>query len=645
VLSYLRAENAYADAVLAHTRPLQERLFAEIKGRIKQTDQSVPYRRGGYWYYTRTEDGLDYPIHCRRAAPEGPEEILLDVNQLARGHDYYAVNAREPSPRHDILAFAADTRGNRVHVIQFKDLVTGALLDDRLLMASASLAWANDNRTVFYVTVHPVTLRPYRVYRHTLGTDPSQDVLIYEEADEEFSLGVTKTKSERYVLIGAFQTVTSEYRYLEADEPTAPPRLFLARQRGHEYEIEHLDGFFYIRSNDGAQNFRLMRTPVTDTARERWEEVVPPRAEVLLQDFEIFRDYLVLEERHRGLVRLRVRPWSGAEEHEIAFDEPAYLAALVDNYELDTTRVRFSYTSLATPVSVFDYDMASRERILLKREEVLGDFDPSRYRTERLSAPSADGVEVPISVVYRVDCRRPGGNPLLLYGYGAYGISSDPVFNSARLSLLDRGFVYAIAHVRGGEDLGRPWYDAGRLLEKENSFADYLASAEYLIRTGYADPERLFGLGASAGGLLIGTAVNRRPDLFRGVIAHVPFVDVLNTMLDDSLPLTTSEYDEWGDPRKPEYYEYMLRYSPYDNVKPGPRPAVLATAGLYDSQVQYWEPAKWIARLRATQTNRAPLLLRTHMAAGHLGASGRYRLYRDIALDYAFLLDLAGCTS
>ncbi len=645
VLSYLRAENAYAAAVLAHTRPLQEHLFAEIKGRIKQTDASVPYRRGGFWYYSRTQDGLDYPIHCRRAGPEGPEEVLLDLNQLARGHDYFAINAREPSPRHDLLAFAADTQGDRVHVIRFKDLTTGALLDDRLPMASASLAWANDNRTLFYVTVHPVTLRPYRVYRHLVGTDPSRDVLIYEEEDEEFSLGVTKTKSERYVLIGAFQTVTSEYRYLDADRPADAPRLFLPRQRGHEHDIEHLGAFFYIRTNDGARNFRLMRTPVADTSRERWEEVIPPRPDVLLQHVEIFREYLVIEERDRGLVRLRVKPWSGTGEHEIAFDEPAYVAWLVDNYELDTTRVRFSYTSLTTPVSVFDYDMATGERVLLKRDEVLGDFDPSRYRTERLTAPSAGGVEVPISLVYRVDRRRPQGNPLLLYGYGAYGISSDPIFNSARLSLLDRGFVYAIAHVRGGEDLGRPWYDAGRLLEKENSFADYLASAEHLIRTGYADPKLLFGLGASAGGLLIGTAVNRRPDLFRGLIAHVPFVDVLNTMLDESLPLTTSEYEEWGDPRKPEYYEYMLRYSPYDNIAPGPRPAVLATAGLYDSQVQYWEPAKWIARLRATQTNDAPLLLRTHMAAGHLGASGRYRTYREIALDYAFLLDLAGCSS
>ena len=645
VRKYLRAENTYLDAVLAHTRPLQERLFEEIKGRIKQTDTSAPYRRGPFLYYTRTEDGREYPIYCRRASPEAPEQVLLDVNELARGHDYFAVNARAPSPRHDILAFAADTRGDRVHTIRFKDLNTGVMLGDEITGGSGYLAWANDNRTLFYAAVHPTTLRSYRVYRHTLGADPAADVLVYEEADQEFSVGVSTTKTKAYLLIASHQTVTSEYRHLSADDPTGEPRLFLPRRHGHEYDLEHFASHFYIRTNDDARNFRLMRTPVTDPSPERWEEVIPHRPDVLLQGIEVFRDNLVVEERDRGLVRLLIRPWSGPGEHYLTFDEPAYVARLAENFELDTTAVRFAYASLTTPTSIYDYDMVTRTRTLLKRDDVLGDFDPERYRTERLYATAPDGVEVPISLVYRKDLRTPRGNPLLLYGYGAYGISSDPFFNSARLSLLDRGFAYAIAHVRGGEDLGRPWYDGGRLLNKRNSFADYIACGEHLIREGHAHPDALFGLGGSAGGLLLGAALNLRPDLFCGVIAHVPFVDVLTTMLDETLPLTTGEYDEWGDPHTQEFYDYILSYSPYDNVEPKPYPHLLVTTGLYDSQVQYWEPAKWVARLRSMRTADRRLLLRTNMVAGHLGASGRYRAYREIALDYAFLLDLVGRTT
>ncbi|MBI2402174.1 MAG: S9 family peptidase, partial [Gemmatimonadetes bacterium] len=444
VRKYLRAENAHLDAVLAHTKPLKERLFEEIKGRIKQTDMSVPYRRGPSLYYTRTEDGREYPIYCRRASPEAPEQVLLDVNELARGHDYFAINAREPSPRHDILALAADTRGDRVHTIRFKDLTTGAMLGDEITGASGYLAWANDNRTLFYTAVHPTTLRSYRAYRHTLGADPAADVLVYQEVDEGFSVGVSKTKTEAYLLIASHQTVTSEYRYLSADQPTGEPRLFLQRRQGHEYDLEHCGPYFYVRTNDDATNFRLMRTPVTDTSRQRWEEVIPHRDDVLLEGIEVFRDevfrdHLVVEERHRGLMRLRVRPWSGGEEHYLTFDEPAYVARVAENYELDTTVLRFAYASLTTPPSVYDYDMVTGTRSLLKRDEVLGDFEPERYRTERLYAQAPDGIEVPISLVYRTDLRQPGGNPLLLYGYGAYGISSDPFFNSARLSLLGRG--------------------------------------------------------------------------------------------------------------------------------------------------------------------------------------------------------------
>ena len=644
VIKYLRAENAYADAMMAHTRPLQERLFAEIKGRIKQTDTSVPYRIKRHLYYTRVEDGLQYPIHCRRAAPPAPgaEEILLDVNELARGHDYYAVNARDVSPGGDVLAYAEDTRGDRVHTIRFKSLSTGELLADALPGASGYLAWANDNRTLLYAVVQPTTLRSHRVYRHVLGTDPAGDVLLYEESDEQFSVGVSKTKSEAYLLIGTFQTVTSEFRYLDAGTPEAAPRLFLARRHGHEYDVEHHGGHFYIRTNDAARNFRLMRTPLDDTARERWEEVIPHRRDALLEGIEVFRDYLVTQERDRGLTRIVIRPWNGAGVHEIPFDKPAYVAYVAENEEMDTPVLRYGYTSLTTPPSVYDHDMATRQTTLLKRDEVLGDFAPERYRTERVFAHSGDGVEVPVSLVYRADARRAGGNPLLLYGYGAYGISTDPIFSAARLSLLDRGFVYAIAHVRGGEDLGRPWYDGGRLLNKKNTFLDYIACAEHLVRAGYADGARVFGTGGSAGGLLVGAVANMRPELFRGIVAHVPFVDVVTTMLDDTLPLTTGEYDEWGDPRQRQHHDYILSYSPYDNVEAKAYPHLLVTTGLYDSQVQYWEPAKWVARLRATRTNDALLLLRTSMVAGHQGPSGRYRAYREIALDYAFLLDLAG---
>jgi oligopeptidase B len=644
VWKYLAAENAHADAVMAHTRALQERLFEEIKGRIKQTDVSVPYRIKSHLYYTRVADGLQYPIHCRRThgpSGEGAEQVLLDVNEMARGHAYFAVNVRDVSPGEDVLAFAQDTRGDRVHTIRFKDLSTETLLDDELAAASGYLAWANDNRTLFYATVDPTTLRSYRIYRHVLGSDPASDVLVYEEQDEEFSVGVTKTKSDAYLLIASYQTVTSEFRYLDAAEPAAAARLFLERGHGHEYDVEHAGDYFYVRTNDAAQNFRLMRTPVNDTARARWEEVVPHRPDVLLEDMDVFREHLVLEERHRGLMRIAIHPWSGEAAHEIAFDEPAYVAHLTGNYEMDTTVVRYAYTSLTTPPSVYDYDMATRDATLLKRDEVLGDFAPERYRTERIYARAPDGVEVPISLVYRRDARRDGGNPLLLYGYGAYGISSDPSFSSARLSLLDRGFVYAIAHVRGGEDLGRPWYDGGRLLNKRNTFTDYIACAEHLVQGGYGDPKRLFGSGGSAGGLLMGAVVNMRPELFHGVIAHVPFVDVVTTMLDESLPLTTGEYDEWGDPRNKEYHDYILSYSPYDNVAAKAYPHLLVTTGLHDSQVQYWEPAKWVAKIRASRTNDARLLLRTNMGAGHQGSSGRYRTYREIALDYAFLLDLA----
>ncbi len=643
VLAYLRSENAYADAVMAHTRQFRERLFQELKERIKQTDQTVPYKLADYFYYTRFEEGLNYPMYCRRrAAPEAPEEVMLDLNQMAKGQAYFAIAGREVSSGQDLLAFGVDTIGRRIHTIRIKHLPSGELLPDEIRGASGNLAWANDNRTLFYTKLDPTTLRSFQIFRHVLGQDPARDELVYEEEDPTYSVWVTKTKSRNFVLIASVHTDSTEYRYIPADEPDLPPAVIEPRREAHEYEVDHYGDYFYLRTNDNALNFRLLRVPVDRPGRENWEEVVPHRPETFLEDFELFRNHLVLEERQDGLTRLRVVPWSKKGEHEIEFDEPAYVAALSDNYEIETDLVRYTYSSLTTPNSVYDYDMAARRSTLLKRDEVSGGFDRQNYRSERIYVTAPDGAKIPVSLVHRTDRRSPGGNPLLLYGYGAYGISVDPGFNPALVSLLDRGFTYAIAHVRGGQELGRPWYESGKLFNKKNSFTDFIAVAEYLLEAGHVKPGKLFAKGGSAGGLLIGAVVNLRPDLFAAAIAEVPFVDVVTTMLDESIPLTTVEYEEWGDPRVEKYYRYILSYSPYDNVEPKDYPHLLVTAGLHDSQVQYWEPAKWVAKLRRTKTDNRRLLLKTNMEAGHHGASGRYRRYWELAFEYAFLLDLAG---
>ncbi len=643
VLKYLEEENRYTEAVMAHTRPLQEKLFQEFRTRIKQTDMSVPYFRDGYYYYTRVEEGKEYPLYCRKKGSlDAPEEILVDVNQVAAGHKFCSVTRPAVSTNNRLIAYGVDTVGRRFYTLYFKDLESGQLLPDRIANVTGNVVWANDNRTVFYARQHPVTLRSYQIYRHVLGADPAADTLVYEEKDETFRCFVAKTKSKRYLMIASTQTLSTEYRLLEADNPAGAFRVFLPRERNHEYEVEHYGDHFYIRTNWNARNFRLMRTRVDQTAREHWQEVIPHRSDVLLQDFEIFRDHLVVVERKDGLTRLRVRPWSGKAEHYVDFEEPAYLVVPTDNYEYDTPLLRFTYSSLTTPASVYDYNMETRQRTLLKREEVLGGFDPANYQAERVYATAPDGVRVPISLVYRKGFRKDGSHPLLLYGYGSYGNSTEATFNPFRISLLDRGFVYAIAHVRGGQELGRQWYEDGKLLKKKNTFTDFIACAEFLIREKYADPKRVFAQGASAGGLLMGAVVNMRPDLFRGVIAGVPFVDVVTTMLDESIPLTTNEYDEWGNPNDKTYYDYMLSYSPYDQVKRKAYPNLLVTTALHDSQVQYWEPAKWVAKLRALKTDNNRLLLKTRMDAGHGGASGRYERYREIAFEYAFLLDLAG---
>lgn len=642
-VAYLEAENEYTKDAMAHVQPLEEALFEEIKGRIKQTDMSVPYRRDDYYYYTRYEEGREYPLYARkRGALENPEDLMLDVNVLAEGHEFFAVGRLAVSSGQDLLAYTEDAQGRRIYTIRFKDLATGEALPDVIPEVTSNITWANDNRTLFYAKQDPETLRSCRIYRHVLGTDPAEDVLVYEEADDTFSAYVFKTKSKRYLMIVSSQTLSNEYRYLDAGDPTGAFTLFLPRERGHEHAVDHFEDRFFIHTNHEARNFRLVSTPLDRTGQEHWEEVIPHRPDVLLEGFEVFRDHLVLEERRDGLVQLRVMPWDGSREHYLEFGEPAYLAGTNVNLEFDTTVLRYGYTSMTTPSSIYDYDMVTREKTLLKQEEVLGGFDSADYRTERLHATAADGVRVPISLVYRKGTERNGRNPLLLYGYGSYGHSLDAAFGSARLSLLDRGFVFAIAHVRGGEEMGRAWYEDGRLLKKKNTFTDFTACAEHLVEQGYTAPERLFAMGGSAGGLLMGAVVNLRPDLFKGVVAQVPFVDIVTTMLDPDIPLTTGEYDEWGNPNDREYYDYMLSYSPYDNVEAGSYPHMLVTTGLHDSQVQYWEPAKWVAKLRAVKTDRNRLLLKTNMEAGHGGASGRFKRYREIALEYAFLLDLAG---
>ena len=645
VVAYLTAENEYLESAMAHTDALQEKLYEEIVGRIKEDDESVPYRFRDYYYQARYEEGGEYPIHVRRAgSADGPEEIMVDVNALAEGHEFFAasVGVGGISENQRILAFATDTVGRRTYTIRFLDLETGEYLPDEIPDVTPNVAWAADNRTLFYTRQDPETLRWYQVFRHELGTDPAADELVYEEADEEFSVGVGRTQSREYLFIAAQQTLSSEYRYVKATEPHAEFQVILPREPNHEYSVDHFGDHFYFRTNDSAPNFRLTRAPVANPSRDNWEEVVAHRDDVLLEGFDIFRDHLVIEERENGLVRFRVKPWTGGEEHYVEFDDPAWAAFTTGNLEFDTSVLRYGYTSMTTPFSTFDYDMDTRERTLLKQTEVVGDFDPANYQSERLWAPARDGRRVPVSLVYRKGFERDGSAPLLLYGYGSYGASMDATFSSARLSLLDRGFVYAIAHVRGGEELGRSWYEDGKLLNKMNTFTDFIDVAEFLVGEGYADPDRVFAMGGSAGGLLMGAVVNMRPDLWRGVVAAVPFVDVVTTMLDETIPLTTSEYDEWGNPNDPEYYDYMLSYSPYDNVIAVDYPNLLVTTGLHDSQVQYWEPAKWVAKLRALKTDENRLYLQTNMDAGHGGASGRFRRNRETALEYAFILDLAG---
>jgi len=614
-----------------------------MKGRVLQNDQSVPFREGNYFYYTRLVEGKNYPIYARkRGALSAPEEIMIDANVLAEGKSTFLIRAWDVSSAGDILAFAADTTGGRVSAIRFKNLRTGEMLSDVIPRSIGGIAWAEDNRTIFYTKPDSVSVRPYQVYRHKLGTPAASDQMVYEDKDETYYVSVFKTKSRAYIMIQSSQTLATEYSYIHADQPEAAFRVLIPRERGHEYYANHFGDYFYLLSNDHAKNFRLMRTPVARPGRANWEEVIPHRPDVLLEDFEFFKDFLVLSERKDGLVQLRVRPWSGGGrgEYYLDFGEPAYLAFVSTNREFDTPLLRYVYTSLTTPSSTYDYDMRTKQKTLLKRDQILGGFDPANYVTERFYTTARDGARVPVSLMYKKGIARPA--PLLLTGYGSYGASSDPTFSSDRLSLVDRGFVFAIAHIRGGSEMGRAWYENGRQLQKKNTFNDFVDVADDLIRRGYTSSSKLFARGASAGGLLMGAVVNQRPELWRGVVAGVPYVDVITTMSDSTIPLTTGEYDEWGNPHDSTFYRYMLSYSPYDNVERKAYPNLLITAGLYDTQVLYVEPAKWTARLRAMKTDTNRLILRTNMEAGHSGASGRYKRWRDVAFEYAFLLDLAG---
>lgn len=642
VIAYLTAENEYKDKMLAHTKEFQEKLFQEMKGRIKEEDQSVPYRDNGYYYITRYEQGQEYPIYSRKKGSlEAKEEIMLNVNEMAKPYDYYNVAGLSVSPDNKLLAFGEDTLSRRIYTIKFKNLETGELLSDVIPGVQAGFAWANDNKTIFYTLKDLQTLRGYKVMKHKLGTPASQDVEIFNETDETYNAFVYRTKSDKYIIVGSSTTLAQEYRILEADKPDGKFRIFQPRERKLEHTIDHYGDKFYIRTNLDAKNFRLMQTPETATTKENWKEIIPNRPDVLFEDMELFKDYLVMTERKNGITQIRIRPWKG-EEHYIKFPEDAYVANTSINPEFDTEQLRLSYQSMTTPNSTYDYNMKTREFKLLKQQEVLGGFDPNNYQSERAMVTARDGAKVPVSIVYRKGFEKNGKAPLLLYGYGSYGASMDPYFSSTRLSLLDRGFVYVIAHIRGGEEMGRQWYEDGKLLNKKNTFTDFIDCAEWLLANNYTNKDKLFAMGGSAGGLLMGAVVNMRPDLWKGVVAAVPFVDVVTTMLDESIPLTTFEFDEWGNPKNKEYYDYMKSYSPYDNVEAKDYPAMMITTGLHDSQVQYWEPAKWVAKMREMKTDKNPLLMHTNMEAGHGGASGRFRALKETAMEYAFLLDLAG---
>ncbi|WP_324069059.1 MAG: S9 family peptidase [Flavobacterium sp.] len=643
VIDYLNKENEYYKKSTAHTKPLQDDLFTEMKSRIKEDDSSVPYFYNGYYYITRYETGKDYPIYSRKKGTlEAQEEILFDCNEMAKGHSYFSLGGLNISEDNKWAAFGVDLVSRRQYTIQIKNLETGEILPVKLENTTGGSTWAGDNKTLFYTRNDLQTLRSDKIYKHTLGTEATADVVVFHEKDDTFGTFVYKEKSKKYLVIGSSSTLTSEYQILEAKNPNGAFRIFQKRTRGLEYSISHFGDSFYIVTNkDKATNFKLMKTPETTTSAENWKDLIGHRKDVLLEGIEIFKDYLVVEERSNGLNRIQIRPWNGKGEYYLPFSSETYTAYTTTNVDFDTEILRYGYQSLATPSSIIDFNMRTQEKKVLKEQQVLGGkFDKNNYIEERVWATATDGTKVPISIVYRKGIQKDGNNPLLLYAYGSYGATMDPYFSSTRLSLLDRGFIYAIAHIRGGEDLGREWYENGKLLKKKNTFTDFIDCSKFVIAQKYTSAAHLYAEGGSAGGLLMGAIVNMAPELYNGVIAQVPFVDVITTMLDDTIPLTTGEYDEWGNPNEKKYYDYMLSYSPYDQVKAQAYPNMYVSTGLHDSQVQYFEPAKWVAKLRVMKTNDKQLFLDTNMDAGHGGASGRFEALKELAKEFAFLLDL-----
>ena len=645
VIDYLNAENAYTKQMTGHTQEFQKSLFEEMKGRIKEDDSSVPYKLNGYWYLTKYEAGRDYPIYVRKKKTlEAEEELLFDCNDMAKGLSYFNLGGISISPDNTLAAFSTDTVSRRQYTIQIKNLITGEIYSDKILNTTGSATWANDDKTLFYSMKDEVTLRSHKIFKHKLYSDSKTDIEVFHETDETFNTFVYKSKSKKYLIIGSSSTLSSEYRFLNADAPDGRFNIFQERTKKLEYSIAHYNGSFYIISNkDDATNFKISKTSEKTTGKENWQDVIPHRASVLIEDIEIFKDYLVVNEREHGLNKLRIISWNKEEDYYLPFNSETYTTYIGNNPDFESDMLRYGYNSLTSPSSVIDYNLKTKQSEIKKELEVLGGtFKKENYESQRIWATASDGVKIPISLVYKKGMALDGSNPLLQYAYGSYGSTIDPSFSSIRLSLLDRGFIYAISHVRGSEYLGRKWYECGKLLTKKNTFTDFIACSKYLIQEKYTSNQHLYAYGGSAGGLLMGAIININPELYHGVLAAVPFVDVVTTMLDDTIPLTTGEYDEWGNPNELKYYNYMKSYSPYDNVEEKDYPNMLVTTGLHDSQVQYWEPAKWVAKLRDMKTDSNKLLLHTDMDSGHGGASGRFESLKEVALEYAFLLDLEG---
>jgi len=643
VEEYLNAENAYYNEITSHTTDFQTSLFEEMKSRIKEDDQSVPYKKNGYFYITKYRKGEQYPIYTRKKASlEADEELLFNVNELAKGHDYYQLGGLSVSSNNELVAFAVDTISRRQYVIKVKNLVTGEVYNDVITNTTGGSVWANDNKTLFYTKKDPVSLRSYKIYKHILGTDESEDIEVYHESDDTFGVGVAKTKSNEFIVIASYSTLSTEYRVLDANNPDGSFKVIQPRERDLEYSVSHFGDYFYILTNeDGAKNFKLMKTPVTKTLKENWIDVIPHRDNTLLEDISIFKEYLVIEERTNGLNKIRIKRWDATKDYYLPFDEETYTAEVYANPDFDTDVIRYSYNSMTTPSSVIDFNMSDKSKEIKKEQEVLGgDFDKNNYESKRVWATARDGKKIAISMVYRKDTEINENTPLLMYAYGSYGYTIPDGFSTTRLSLLDRGFVYVLAHIRGSEYLGRDWYDDGKLLQKKNTFTDFIDCSKFLIENNYTSANHLYAMGGSAGGLLMGAIININPELYNGIVAAVPFVDVISTMLDESIPLTTGEFDEWGNPKDKEYYEYIKSYSPYDQVKAKSYPNMLVTTGYWDSQVQYWEPAKWVAKLRELKTDSNILVMHTNMEAGHGGASGRFNALKETAKDYSFILDL-----